>query len=240
MKYSPRRSGGWLESACFKTAVLRSSWNDQFYCGKRLIYQARLPKAKRIFLKQDQCGIVAQFFLLCEKVRMEFCRESLFRTRMHGAVKWRDGNCRREGAARTKQHQPQRALRITKDFIIRLSLPSCDFVSLVVTRFGRKARGDLYLRFALRLSKESGASYFAQAYIPTQPAQAIEDTRISHAHEDPGRQESNFPPSRQGAQAGLGETRFPRIIPWRGENAAPIRCEPDHLATLNVALVTWK
>jgi hypothetical protein len=49
MKYSPRRSGGWLESACFKTAVLRSSWNDQFYCGKRLIYQARLPKAKRIF-----------------------------------------------------------------------------------------------------------------------------------------------------------------------------------------------
>src|SRR5579864_3541625 len=83
--------------------------------------------------------------------------------------------------------------------------------------------GDLYLRFALTLSKESGASYFAQAYIPTQPAQAIEDTRISHAHEDPGRQESNFPPARQGAQAGLGKTRFPRIIQWRGETPRPIQ-----------------
>jgi hypothetical protein len=56
----------------FKTAVLRSSWNDQFYCGKRPSYQARLPKAKRIFLKQDQSGIVAQIFLLCGKVRERF------------------------------------------------------------------------------------------------------------------------------------------------------------------------
>jgi hypothetical protein len=87
--------------------------------------------------------------------------------------------------------------------------------------FGGNAGGDLYLRFVLTLSKESGASYFAQAYIPTQPAQAIEDTRISQAHEDPGRQEGYFPPARQGAQAGLGETRLPRIVPWRGGNAAP-------------------
>src|SRR5260370_13811172 len=79
------------------------------------------------------------------------------------------------------------------------------------------AQGDLYLWFALTLSNESGASTFhAQAYIPTQPAQAIEDTRISHAHEDPGRQEGNFPPARQGAQTGLGETRIPRIVQWRG------------------------
>ena len=79
--------------------------------------------------------------------------------------------------------------------------------------FGGNAGRDLYLRFALTLSKESGAATFhAQAYIPTQPAQAIEDTRISQAHEDPGRQESYFPPARQGAQAGLGETRFPRIV----------------------------
>jgi hypothetical protein len=90
--------------------------------------------------------------------------------------------------------------------------------------FGGNAGSDLYLRFALIQSKESGASYFAQAYIPTQPAQAIEGTRISQAHEDPGRQESYFPPSRQGAQAGLGETRFPRIVQWRGHNAAPVRC----------------
>src|ERR1700688_1669796 len=80
------------------------------------------------------------------------------------------------------------------------------------SEFGGNGERDLYLRFALTLTKESGASYFAQAYIPTQPAQAIESTRISHAHEDPGRQESSFPPARQGAQAGLGKTRFPRIM----------------------------
>jgi len=97
-------------------------------------------------------------------------------------------------------------------------------------RFGGNAGSDLYLRFALTPSKESGASYFAQAYIPTQPAQAIKGTRISRAHEDPGRQESNFPPSRQGAQAGLGKTRFPRIVQWRGEKAAPIRCFASRIA----------
>jgi hypothetical protein len=60
---------------------------------------------------------------------------------------------------------------ITKDFI-RLSFPSFDFAPQIAPlayrlRFGRMAGGDLYLRFALTLSKESGASYFAQAYIPT-------------------------------------------------------------------------
>ncbi len=94
--------------------------------------------------------------------------------------------------------------------------------------FGGNAGGDLYLRFALTLSKESGAATFhAQAYIPTQPAQAIEDTRISQAHEDPGRQESYFPPARQGAQTGLGKTRFPRIVQWRGRERPrnPLLCQ---------------
>src|SRR5579864_3501360 len=73
----------------------------------------------------------------------------------------------------------------------------------------------LYSSFVLRPSTESGAAIFhAQAYIPTQPAQAIQEARISHAHEDPGRPEGAFPPPRQGAQAGLGETRFPRIVPY--------------------------
>jgi hypothetical protein len=88
--------------------------------------------------------------------------------------------------------------------------------------------GDLYLRFALTLSKESGAATFhAQAYIPTQPAQAIEDPWISQAHEDPGRQESYFPPARQGAQTGLGKTRFPRIVQWRGRERPrePLLCQ---------------
>ena len=106
---------------------------------------------------------------------------------------------------------------------------------------------DLYLRFALRPLKQSGASYFAQAYIPTQPAQAIEGARISHAHEDPGRQEGNFPPARQGAQAGLGKTRFPRIVQWRGERSrvpssmASLDCSGD-FATVprELAATIWK
>src|SRR6202166_595549 len=111
------------------------------------------------------------------------------------------------------------------------------------SEFGGNGERDLYLRFALTLSKESGASYFAQAYIPTQPAQAIEDTRISRAHEDPGRQESNFPPTRQGAQAGLGKTRFPRLVQRRGEKP-PTRCYARHLATpccaSDLEIAIWK
>jgi hypothetical protein len=56
------------------------------------------PKQKE-FRKQDQIGILAQNILLCGKLRLELFRESLFRTRMHGAVKCRDGNCRGEGAS---------------------------------------------------------------------------------------------------------------------------------------------
>ncbi len=102
--------------------------------------------------------------------------------------------------------------------------PSCNLVAFAVNWFKSDPYdtdcgldvmrlADLYLWFALRPLNEPGASTFhAQAYIPTQPAQAIEDTRISRAHEDPGRQEGNFPPARQGAQTGLGETRIPRIV----------------------------
>ena len=64
----------------------------------RSILCARLPRQKE-FRKQDQNGILAQNILLCGKLRLEFFREALFRTRMRGAVKWRDGNCRGDGAA---------------------------------------------------------------------------------------------------------------------------------------------
>jgi hypothetical protein len=73
MKYSPRRSGGWRERL-FKTAVLRSSRNHQVYCGKRSNLSARLLQQKE-FRKQDQIGILAQNFLLCGKLRLEFFRE---------------------------------------------------------------------------------------------------------------------------------------------------------------------
>jgi hypothetical protein len=63
--------------------------------------------------------------------------------------------------------------------------------------FGANARADLYLQIVLSLSNESGAATFhAQAYIPTQPAQAIEKARISLAHEDPRRPKSSFSPPR--------------------------------------------
>ena len=59
---------------------------------------------------------------------------------------------------------------------------------------------------------QSGAAIFhAQAYIPTQPAQAKQEAWLSHAHEDPGRQEGYLPPPRQRAEAGLREARLPRV-----------------------------
>jgi hypothetical protein len=46
----------------------------------RPILSAWLPKQKEI-RKQDQIGILAQNILLCGKLRLEFFRERLFRTR---------------------------------------------------------------------------------------------------------------------------------------------------------------
>jgi len=88
----------------------------------------------------------------------------------------------------------------------------CRLYTTILTGVGANAHADLYLQFVLSLWNESGAATFhAQAYIPTQPAQAIEKARISLAHEDPRRPKSSFSPPRQGAQAGLCETRFPSI-----------------------------
>ena len=74
------------------------------------------------------------------------------------------------------------------------------------------ALGHLYLPFALTLSTEPGVVIFhAQAYIPTEPAQASQETWISHAHEDPGRQEGDIPSPRQGTEAGIGKARISRV-----------------------------
>jgi ribonuclease P protein component len=70
----------------------------------------------------------------------------------------------------------------------------------------------LYSSLALTLSTESGAAIFhAQAYIPTEPAQAKQEAWLSHAHENPGRPEGDFPPPRQGAKARFREARLPRV-----------------------------
>jgi hypothetical protein len=86
MKYSPRRPGGWLGSTCSKLPFHEVAGAKNF-TAESARFTVRGAKSKKEFLKQDQCGIVAQIFLLCGKVQQEFFRELLFRTRMHGAVK---------------------------------------------------------------------------------------------------------------------------------------------------------
>jgi hypothetical protein len=51
--------------------------------------------------KKDQCGILAQIFLLCGKLRLEVLRGNLFRTRSALVVKCRAGYCRVDDAIRT-------------------------------------------------------------------------------------------------------------------------------------------
>lgn len=78
--------------------------------------------------------------------------------------------------------------------------------------FALTAPAHLYLSFVLTLSTEPGVAIFhAQAYIPTEPAQAKQEAWISHAHENPGRQKGDFPPPRQGTEACIREARIPRI-----------------------------
>ncbi len=117
-------------------------------------------------------------------------------------VKCRDSNCRGEGAEFAVNPTSRKSGETWARNFLLLS-------STFRRPVGRNPRADLYLQFALRPTNESGAAIFhAQAYIPTQPAQAIEEARLSRAHEDPGRPESSVAPPRQGAQAGLGEARF--------------------------------
>jgi Ribonuclease P. len=65
-----------------------------------------------------------------------------------------------------------------------------------------------------------------EAYIPTQPAQAIKEARISLAHEDPRRPKGTFSPPRQGAQAGLSKTRFPRIVQCGADSLVRLPLSP--------------
>ena len=153
------------------------------------------------FKKQDQIGILAQIFLLCGNLRL-----GIFpRTPYSALVFLPLSSAAMVTAAQTVQ---QRWLLQQTGTPVPHS-----HVCASASEFGTSAVRDLYSEFALRALHESGAARFhAQAYIPTQPAQAIQEARISHAHEDPGRPEGSIPPPRQGAQAGLGETRFPRVV----------------------------
>jgi hypothetical protein len=86
MKYSPRRPGGWSESAGSKLPFHEVAGATNF-TAESARFTVRGCQKQKEFLKQDQSGIVAQKFLLREKVQEEFFRELLFRTRLHGAVK---------------------------------------------------------------------------------------------------------------------------------------------------------
>ena len=75
---------------------LWSSWTVNFTaeCACLFVAAAIFPKLE----KQDQCCILAQKFLLCGNLLTRFFRESLFRTRIRRAVKYRARNCRKECA----------------------------------------------------------------------------------------------------------------------------------------------
>jgi len=204
-------------------------------------YRARLPNAKRTFEAGSVRHTSTKFFVVWKTSAGIFSRILIQKPQCivlsSAAMVTAAETVQRGFAADAKKTSTTKDTKYHEGFCWG-RFPSSYFVSFVVkrfrihpylteSRFGGIAQGDLYLRFALTLSKESGAATFhAQAYIPTQPAQAIEDTRISQAHEDPRRQEGYFPPSCQGAQAGLGETRFPRLVQWRGQaSALPLLCQ---------------
>ena len=65
---------GRLESACSKPPFYEVAGNIKFTAESARITGRGCQKQKE-FWKQDQCGIVAQIFLLCGKVRLEFFRE---------------------------------------------------------------------------------------------------------------------------------------------------------------------
>ena len=79
-------------------------------------------------------------------------------------------------------------------------------------QFACQARRTVYFWFALSnfLPVRSAVSN-AEAHIPTQPSSPVQDARVSFSHEDQERTGGDFPPSRQGTQARLRNTRFPRV-----------------------------
>jgi hypothetical protein len=165
-----------------------------------------LSKPKTQSQKQDQCGILAQILLLCGNLSTEI----FFAERYSALSSIMLSSAAMVTVARTVQHVRFRSgwlnslteILVASEIWVGGKLRShSSFVS--------NAAADLYFWFALTPSNKSGAAIFhAQTHVPTESAQAIEEARVSHAHEDSGRPESTFPPPRQGAQAGLRQTWF--------------------------------
>jgi hypothetical protein len=64
----------------------------------RPFWPAPLVPSKKNFLKQDQFGILAQFFSSCGNLRLENFTNAIFIARLCPAVKCRVGNCRANDA----------------------------------------------------------------------------------------------------------------------------------------------
>ncbi len=191
------------------------------YCGMRLVDHARLSFLREF--EKRPCGIVAQkIFFVRKSSREKFSRFS-FGTLSIIAVKYREYNCRERGATRRDSeekfasHERDAPANPAKVFLCDpshsksadrkepLHFQSHADLAGIDPSFGFALRRvpHLYLSFAHTLSSQLGARIFhAEAYIPTQPAQAEQEARLPRAHEDPGRPEGTFAPPRQGAQAG--------------------------------------
>ena len=77
----------------------------------------------------------------------------------------------------------------------------------------RKTGASFILRVCLNaIASQEFVSFHAETYIPTQPPQTVEEARLSFADEDQERRQGAVAPSRQGAQARLGEARLPRVV----------------------------
>ena len=88
--------------APFSNAFCEAADGTPVQLRKAPVPRCAVPKRKDFLEKQGQSGILAQIFLLCGNLRLEFLREELFRTRSRSSVKYRAGNCRVLGAADIK------------------------------------------------------------------------------------------------------------------------------------------
>jgi hypothetical protein len=110
-----------VESACLKLPFHEVAGTINFTAECVRIFVRGCRKQKE-FRKQDQIGILAQKNLLCGKLRLELFRDGLFRTRMHVAVKCRDGNCRAEGAGVTSRRVRRRSPAQGVEFVVARGL----------------------------------------------------------------------------------------------------------------------
>jgi len=193
MKYPPRRPGGWLRAPVKKAVYLLADGTLSVLRNAPPVLCA-VDIGEREFQTRP-CGIVAQNIFVVQKSSRAFFSRTRFGTRSRAPVKCQGCNCNSTVQQRAASF-PERAELRTESGEQKLRTDERELRTALCPQPSRH----LYSTFALTLSRESGAAIFhAQAYIPTQPAQAKQEAWLSHAHEDPGRQKGDFPPRAKGA-----------------------------------------